>query len=138
MDSAGQVYMESTLKPFENSLRHRKYWNSNCDLQWLNKNLNILISEKCQNFIRNQYVQFVQGTKLMVSGQKKFPKTSSPQTCLLVLDWPLFVPICTETLDLPAQNPWYYPTTLVFYTSYLKMLGSGCSPWDNSPAPPCS
>ena len=124
MDSTGQVYMESTLKPFENSSRHHKYWNSNFDLQWLNKNINILISEKCQNFMRNQYVQIVKGTKYMVWSQKKIPKTSSLQTCLLVLDWPLFVPICTETLDLPAQNPWYYPTTLVFYTFYLKMHSS--------------
>ena len=89
-------------------------------------------------FLGIRSIHIVQGTIKMVSGQKKIPKTSSLQTCLLVLDWPLFVPICTETLVLPAQNPWYYPTTLVFYTFYLKMLGSGCSLWDNSSAPPCT
>ena len=74
----------------------------------------------------------------MVSGQKKIPKTSSLQTCLLVLDWPLFIPVCTETLVLRAYTPPYYPTTLVFYTFCLKMPGSCCSGGDNSYAPPCS
>ena len=73
----------------------------------------------------------------MVSSQIEIPKTSSPQTCLLALDWPLFVPICTETLVLPAQNPSYYPTTLVLFTFYLKMYGSSRNLWDNQYGTPC-
>ena len=68
----------------------------------------------------------------MVLIKIEIPKTSSLQTCLLVRDWLLFVPACTETLALLAQNSWYYHTTLVLYTFYLKMHGSSKNLRDNS------